>query len=77
MVMIPPAAAPPLPTIAYLRDVNGVQAALLSCTRCGAAQAMTWERLGLADDAPFPAVAKSRVWQCQRRDGTEITAMPD
>ena len=77
MVMIAPPAPPPSPTIGFLRDVSGIQAALLSCTKCGVAQSVTWDKLGLSDDTPFPTIAKSRTWECQRCGGTDITAMPD
>ena len=77
MVLVPPPAPPVPPTIAFLRDSNGVQAALLSCTTCGVAQRVTWDKLGLPDDTPFPQIARSRTWECQRCGGTDITAMPD
>ena len=75
--MDPKPAPPPPPSIAYLRDTNRIDAVLLSCNRCAAAQSMPWAALGLPDDTPFPAIAKSRVWQCQRCDSTDIGAMPD
>ncbi len=77
MVMAPPPDLPPPPTIAYLRDVNGVQAELVSCAKCASARSIPWADLGLPDDAPFTAVAKSRAWRCQRCGRTDINAMPD
>jgi hypothetical protein len=71
-----PAPLPP-PTIRHLRDISRLDAVLLSCNRCAAAQSIPWADLGLPDETPFPAIAKSRAWQCQRCDGTDIGAMPD
>jgi hypothetical protein len=65
------------PDIKYLRDVSRLDAVLLSVNRCAAAQPVPWADLDLPDETPFPAVAKSRVWQCQRCEGTDIGAMPD
>lgn len=73
----PPDAPAPPPTIAYLRDVNGVPGLLLSCLKCGVAQRLTWDDLELPDSTPFPRVRTSRPWQCQRCGGTKIAAMPD
>ena len=77
MVMSPKPEPLPPPTIGYLRDVNRIEAVLLSCNLCAAGQPMPWAALGLPDNTPFPAVAKSRVWQCMRCEGTDIGAQPD
>lgn len=53
MVMVPPPAPPPPPIIGYLRDVNGIHAALLSCIHCGVAQSMPCAEFGLPNDTPF------------------------
>ena len=45
--------------------------------RRGGAQPVTEERLGLPDNTPFPAVAKSRAWKCKRCGCTDIAASAD
>jgi hypothetical protein len=62
-------------TIEFLRVVNGVEAARLSCGDCKAAHVVTWDELGLPDDTPFPP--PEELWKCGRCGGTHVSATPE
>lgn len=65
---------PPV-TIEFLRVVNGVEAARLSCKDCKAVHVVPWKELGLPDDMPFPPA--EGLWKCGLCGGTHVNAAPE
>lgn len=68
----------PPPTIAYLRS-QGVMGARVSCrnAECGRTVTVPFDRMGLAEDTPFPQIARLKRWVCQQCKGCTVSVMPD
>jgi hypothetical protein len=69
---------PTPPTIASLKamDVAGFR---VTCARadCQHSGLMTFDAAGVADDAPFPSIAKRRSFVCAQCSGRAVSIMPD
>ena len=65
------------PTLGFLREVNGVTAARVHCVPCGRQVVVPFDRLGLPDATPFPAVRTARRWRCSHCGRRDIAVMPD
>ena len=69
----------PPPTIAYLRQQNGIKGVRISRAglNCGRMQEMSFDELGLPDETPFPELATRRRWLCTGCASREVGVMPD
>ncbi|MGB8278411.1 MAG: hypothetical protein WCF20_10845 [Methylovirgula sp.] len=66
------------PTIAHLKD-HGLEGLFITCANphCLHAAPFTFVALGLADDLPFPSIARRRQFLCTQCGGRAVNVSPD
>lgn len=63
------------PSIAFLRDKNGVQGVRVTCHACGRRVTVPWEKVPRPDSTPFTDLHfRCDVPECQSK---KTSAMPD
>ena len=69
----------PPPTIAFLRQENGIQGVRVYCAglNCGRMQEISFYDLGLPEETLFPEIARRRRWVCTGCGSREVSCMPD